>query len=69
MASDRSTISMEGALERPAELGTPASSCSAAPLHQVFCGNFEYDAEERDIVRLFEKYGPVEKIDMKTGER
>lgn len=34
---------------------------------QVFCGNFEYDAPERDILRLFEKYGPVTRIDMKTG--
>ncbi|GBF97896.1 serine arginine-rich splicing factor-like [Raphidocelis subcapitata] len=33
----------------------------------VFCGNFEYDASERDINRLFERYGPVERIDMKTG--
>ena len=29
----------------------------------------EYDAEEKEIVRLFDKYGEVEKIDMKTGER
>lgn len=49
----------------------PTSRCvNGRPSHepQVFCGNFEYDAEERDIVKLFEKYGPVEKIDMKTGE-
>ena len=36
---------------------------------QVFCGNFEYDASEKDITKLFEKYGPVERIDMKTGEQ
>jgi RNA recognition motif-containing protein len=35
---------------------------------QVFCGNFEYDAMEQDVRRLFEKYGRVERIDMKTGE-
>lgn len=35
---------------------------------QIFCGNFEYDAREREIVHLFEKYGQVERIDMKTGE-
>jgi hypothetical protein len=46
----------------------PASPFACHHPHQVFCGNFEYDAEERDIVKLFEKYGPVEKIDMKTGE-
>lgn len=34
---------------------------------QIFIGNFEYEAQERDIVRLFERYGPVEKIDMKSG--
>lgn len=36
---------------------------------QVFCGNFEYDAPAKDIERLFDKYGPVEKIDLKTGEQ
>jgi RNA recognition motif-containing protein len=35
---------------------------------QVFCGNFEYDAPERAILDLFEKYGVVHRIDMKTGE-
>jgi hypothetical protein len=34
----------------------------------VFCGNFEYDASERSIMELFEKYGRVDRIDMKTGE-
>lgn len=37
-------------------------------LVQVFCGNFEYDAPERAILDLFEKYGEVHRIDMKTGE-
>lgn len=37
------------------------------PQQQIFIGNFEYEAQERDIVRLFERYGPVEKIDMKSG--
>ncbi|KAG2453935.1 hypothetical protein HYH02_002138 [Chlamydomonas schloesseri] len=37
------------------------------PDRPIFIGNFEYEAEERDIVRLMEKYGPVEKIDMKQG--
>ncbi|GFR43718.1 hypothetical protein Agub_g4829 [Astrephomene gubernaculifera] len=40
---------------------------SERPERPVFCGNFEYEAEERDIARLFEKYGRVERIDMKTG--
>jgi len=34
---------------------------------QIFIGNFEYEAQERDIVRLFERYGHVDKIDMKSG--
>eukprot|EP00897_Mesotaenium_endlicherianum_P004539 jgi/Mesen1/4112/ME000216S03373 len=33
----------------------------------VFCGNFEYDARESEIQRLFTKYGRVDRIDMKTG--
>jgi hypothetical protein len=36
---------------------------------QVFCGNFEYDASESSILRMFEKYGRVQRIDMKTGEQ
>ena len=34
---------------------------------QVFCGNFEYDAREREIEKLFDKFGDVERVDMKTG--
>jgi RNA recognition motif-containing protein len=34
----------------------------------VFCGNFEYDASAREIERLFERYGPLDRVDMKTGE-
>ncbi|KIZ01586.1 Arginine/serine-rich-splicing factor RSP31 [Monoraphidium neglectum] len=33
----------------------------------IYVGNFEYDASERDVLRLLEKYGPVDRIDMKTG--
>ncbi|KAL1198314.1 Serine/arginine-rich splicing factor RS41 [Cardamine amara subsp. amara] len=33
----------------------------------VFCGNFEYDARESDLERLFRKYGKVERVDMKAG--
>lgn len=36
---------------------------------QVFCGNFEYDASERSILEMFERFGQVRRIDMKTGER
>lgn len=34
----------------------------------VFCGNFEYDAREGDLERLFRKYGKVERVDMKSGK-
>ncbi|OAO95890.1 RS41 [Arabidopsis thaliana] len=34
----------------------------------VFCGNFEYDARESDLERLFRKYGKVERVDMKAGK-
>eukprot|EP00195_Chlamydomonas_chlamydogama_P007005 CAMPEP_0202893732 /NCGR_PEP_ID=MMETSP1392-20130828/3259_1 /ASSEMBLY_ACC=CAM_ASM_000868 /TAXON_ID=225041 /ORGANISM="Chlamydomonas chlamydogama, Strain SAG 11-48b" /LENGTH=275 /DNA_ID=CAMNT_0049578173 /DNA_START=93 /DNA_END=920 /DNA_ORIENTATION=- len=37
------------------------------PDRPVFCGNFEYDAEEKEVFRLFDKYGPVDRIDMKQG--
>lgn len=37
------------------------------PDRPVFCGNFEYDASLREVEKLFERYGPVERVDMKTG--
>ncbi|WIA10309.1 hypothetical protein OEZ86_000450 [Tetradesmus obliquus] len=37
------------------------------PERPVFCGNFEYDASESSILRMFEKFGRVQRIDMKTG--
>ncbi|KAF8413097.1 hypothetical protein HHK36_001073 [Tetracentron sinense] len=33
----------------------------------IFCGNFEYDARQSDLERLFRKYGKVERVDMKSG--
>ncbi|XP_010555649.1 PREDICTED: serine/arginine-rich splicing factor RS40-like isoform X2 [Tarenaya hassleriana] len=36
-------------------------------MRPVFCGNFEYDARESDLERLFRKYGKVERVDMKAG--
>ncbi|KAK9863604.1 hypothetical protein WJX84_000557 [Apatococcus fuscideae] len=33
----------------------------------VFCGNFEYGATPREIERLFDRYGVIDRIDMKTG--
>ncbi|KAH0902263.1 hypothetical protein HID58_041766 [Brassica napus] len=39
----------------------------AGIMKPVFCGNFEYDAREGDLERLFRKYGRVERVDMKAG--
>ncbi|KAG0474466.1 hypothetical protein HPP92_014152 [Vanilla planifolia] len=33
----------------------------------IFCGNFEYDARQSEIERLFSKYGRVDRVDMKQG--
>ena len=33
----------------------------------VYCGNFEYDARQSEIERLFDRYGRVDRVDMKTG--
>lgn len=33
----------------------------------VFCGNFEYDARQSEIERLFDRYGRIARIDMKMG--
>jgi len=41
---------------------------STGSMKPVFCGNFEYDAREGDLERLFRKYGKVERVDMKAGE-
>ena len=38
------------------------------PDRPVFCGNFEYDASVREVERLFERYGPLDRVEMKTGE-
>lgn len=34
----------------------------------IFCGNFEYDARQPDLERLFSRYGKVDRVDMKSGE-
>lgn len=36
-------------------------------LQPVFCGNFEYDINVREIERLFDDFGPIERVDMKSG--
>jgi RNA recognition motif-containing protein len=36
-------------------------------MRPVFCGNFDFDARQSDLERLFSKYGPIRRIDMKSG--
>ncbi|KAM7266276.1 hypothetical protein ACFE04_004173 [Oxalis oulophora] len=33
----------------------------------IFCGNFDYDARQPDVERLFRRYGKVDRVDMKSG--
>jgi len=34
----------------------------------IFCGNFDYEARQSDLERLFRKYGKVDRVDMKSGK-
>ncbi|XP_062120526.1 serine/arginine-rich splicing factor RS40-like isoform X2 [Humulus lupulus] len=36
-------------------------------MRPIFCGNFEYDARQSDLERLFGRYGKVDRVDMKSG--
>ncbi|CAN6481175.1 unnamed protein product [Victoria cruziana] len=36
-------------------------------MRPVFCGNFDFDARQSEIERLFNKYGKVDRVDMKSG--
>ncbi|KAJ4950075.1 hypothetical protein NE237_026907 [Protea cynaroides] len=36
-------------------------------MRPIFCGNFEFDARQSDLERLFGKYGKVDRVDMKSG--
>ncbi|KAM5557263.1 serine/arginine-rich splicing factor RS41 [Rosa sericea] len=36
-------------------------------MRPIFCGNFEYDARQNDLERLFGRYGKVDRVDMKAG--
>ncbi|XWS50590.1 hypothetical protein CRYUN_Cryun12cG0099800 [Craigia yunnanensis] len=42
-------------------------AASEGNMRPIFCGNFEYDARQSDLERLFRKYGRVETVDMKSG--
>jgi RNA recognition motif-containing protein len=36
-------------------------------MRPVFCGNFDLDTRQYDLERLFSKYGPISRIDVKSG--
>ncbi|KAG6533636.1 serine/arginine-rich splicing factor RS41-like isoform X1 [Zingiber officinale] len=36
-------------------------------MRPIFCGNFEYDARQSELERLFSRYGKVDRVDMKSG--
>ncbi|GAB2265258.1 hypothetical protein Dimus_000327 [Dionaea muscipula] len=36
-------------------------------MRSIFCGNFEFDAHQSDLERLFRRYGKVDRVDMKSG--
>ncbi|KAH1036277.1 hypothetical protein AAZX31_20G142700 [Glycine max] len=36
-------------------------------MRPIFCGNFEYDARQSELERLFRRYGKVDRVDMKSG--
>ncbi|KAK4838494.1 hypothetical protein QYF36_014173 [Acer negundo] len=41
--------------------------CFRRMMKPIFCGNFEYDARQSDLERLFRRYGKVDRVDMKSG--
>ncbi len=51
--------------------GTPPhpGTSDSFPFPQLFVGNFDYEAQSRDVERLIDRYGDVERIDMKMGAR
>jgi len=38
-------------------------------MRPVSCGNFDDDTRQYDLEGLFSKYGPIRRIDMKSGIR
>ncbi|CAD5181750.1 unnamed protein product, partial [Musa acuminata subsp. malaccensis] len=40
---------------------------SSYKMRPIFCGNFEYDARQSELERLFSRYGKVDRVDMKSG--
>jgi arginine/serine-rich splicing factor 4/5/6 len=35
----------------------------------LYCGNVEYETRQSEIERLFGKYGKVDRVDMKSGNK
>lgn len=35
----------------------------------IFCGNLDFDARQSDVERLFNKYGKVDRVDVKSGKK
>ncbi|RRT49866.1 hypothetical protein B296_00032746 [Ensete ventricosum] len=50
---------------RPIRVDLAFSSYKMRP---IFCGNFEYDARQSELERLFSRYGKVDRVDMKSGK-
>ncbi|PQM34376.1 serine/arginine-rich splicing factor RS41 isoform X1 [Prunus yedoensis var. nudiflora] len=44
-----------------------SSSVKEKKMRPIFCGNFEYDARQNELERLFGRYGKVDRVDMKSG--
>ncbi|KAM7494533.1 hypothetical protein LguiB_029142 [Lonicera macranthoides] len=36
-------------------------------MRPIFCGNFDFDARQSDLERLFRRYGRVDRVDIKSG--
>ena len=51
----------------PRKRSPKPSSAVCVALRAVYVGNYEYDASERELERTFEKYGPVDRVEYKSG--
>ena len=64
--------SSRNAADRPIFVISPAAATWPVPQlsAQSLCvqvGNFEYDASVREVERLFERFGKLDRVEMKTG--
>jgi hypothetical protein len=58
-----------GVLGRTAGVSGAVEREGGETMRPVFCGNFDYDTRQYDLEGLFSKYGPIRRIDMKSGIR